>query len=677
MLSAMATKRTPGSPDPAAVQYEKIQAAKEPIEKALEEATESRRATNEAWTEAERAHRDVALLLGGVSRPSSESDAGRLAARQQKTVQEFTRRAEDSHRRTTAALAKARQNLEESNKALDRLKYYRNDFRVGRAINHVDEYEEKIEEIKHLTTEGNGDVLKSKAALASSRSVGDEPTASQTPRKQLGDGRYFVGAWFVVSAALLGAGLIASFGSEDSLLSIPDTRWHAAFLGALVVAIVLLVVFLIGNYKDSAGKHGLYSPLVREDGRVSTSQTQLAMWTIAVGYFTGYQLFRVAFDELDLAEAIPSARFDEYIVLLGGPLAAAVISRNATSYKLQNGTLQRTKAPSTDVSQLVTDDDGRADLVDVQYLLFNMILLAYFIITAVQTNKFPELPWMLLALTGAGGAVYTANKMAAANLPLVTSVVPSTCKPGQRVLIYGTNLKPGGSLDRLPTATLSNHSETLYLEPGNVDGAAFELPVPPDVDPGHHKLRVTSSAGVESAPFNLEVLSIAPRITSVKPERINVGERVNVTGENLVRDGADSLMRVDGMLVAADFAEDGSSVSFLPTPDSVDTSASSIEIEILVPSRETVTVSVPVQRLVIEHAWKDQAELRLVVRGHDLSAGALFAIFDEDSGRTEVRRDNDDMYVVELPSTPITSVRLLGPGSRSSNLFALAGKSQA
>jgi hypothetical protein len=89
------------------------------------------------------------------------------------------------------------------------------------------------------------------------------------------------------------------------------------------------------------------------------------------------------------------------------------------------------------------------------------VALTYVIVALISTNHLPEIPAILFALTGSPAATYVLNKAVSNSAPAVTSVIPSTVRPGQRIVITGTNLMPSGT-KRAPTVTIgaSRHWST-------------------------------------------------------------------------------------------------------------------------------------------------------------------------------------------------------------------------
>ena len=102
---------------------------------------------------------------------------------------------------------------------------------------------------------------------------------------------------------------------------------------------------------------------------------------------------------------------EEYLLLLGGPFAAAVLAKYTASAQAATKT---TAAPGDAApSQLVTNDNGDTDLGDFQYVLFNAIGLTFFLGDFIGdlANGFPVLPPLLTGLLLTSTAGYGAKKL--------------------------------------------------------------------------------------------------------------------------------------------------------------------------------------------------------------------------------------------------------------------------
>jgi hypothetical protein len=249
------------------------------------------------------------------------------------------------------------------------------------------------------------------------------------PVRTLGAGAVVVG----LGVALLLVTLQET-GSEPASLAN-----HEAFgylTAALALALFTVFIEVIG--------HGLGGLVVGKDNRVSTSLVQVAIWTYAIA-FALITLIAMTWVGSDKGfNAITSSEFDfgDYLVLLGGPFLAAASARYLVGAKVANGDLAKPPAADPSIGQAVTDDAGNADLIDSQYLLFNIIALIYFLGAFFQepTEGFPDIPTLLFALTSAAAASYVANKAVVNAAPAITGVSPQTAKRGEPVTVFGTNL---------------------------------------------------------------------------------------------------------------------------------------------------------------------------------------------------------------------------------------------
>jgi hypothetical protein len=232
-------------------------------------------------------------------------------------------------------------------------------------------------------------------------------------------------AWLAIGVAVLGA--------------IPNgfvvTRWWAYGFAFLALNTVLAGLVMI---TWDALRH----MVLGADHRLSTSKVQVAAWTYLVLFAicalmlmgkslncpatsqTGCVQIRAplarAFDELITTGLQPS-----YLLLLGLPTAAAVAAKAITVTKIasaQSQGLTPAKTPAPDVNlglgdrlaELVSDDSGATDLGNLQYHLFNLLTMAWFLITflphPLNPQGLPELPATLIGLTGVSTAGYVTKK---------------------------------------------------------------------------------------------------------------------------------------------------------------------------------------------------------------------------------------------------------------------------
>jgi hypothetical protein len=120
---------------------------------------------------------------------------------------------------------------------------------------------------------------------------------------------------------------------------------------------------------------------------------------------------------------------EEYWLFLGGVYASAIIAKYSATSQSQGSDKTHANIGDENVSQLITNDAGRTDLGDFQYVLFNGIALVYYFGTFIPHLWYgmPHMPPVLtgLALTSAGG--YSAKKLFLQQAsPTLNSVVPDT-----------------------------------------------------------------------------------------------------------------------------------------------------------------------------------------------------------------------------------------------------------
>jgi IPT/TIG domain len=233
-----------------------------------------------------------------------------------------------------------------------------------------------------------------------------------------------------------------SAGLRGALL----TRWSYG----LTVDALLLIAFVVAWLLRSSQSR-LSSLVIGADKRLSTSKTQYLIWTVGVAFALLYVAIRTSLAAGNEPFTCPGATgancvpagstWQQYVLLLGIPAAAAVAAKGVAVAKGTGGSLQQTGG-SPSLADLATDETGQADLGDVQYLIFNLIAFVYFAAQFFSHGTLVQIPDMLLGLTGASAATFVVNKAVKANPPVIKSVTPTTISPGQEVKISGANLLP-------------------------------------------------------------------------------------------------------------------------------------------------------------------------------------------------------------------------------------------
>jgi hypothetical protein len=291
------------------------------------------------------------------------------------------------------------------------------------------------------------------AAPPSTR-IGGAPPAPEAKLRRLARSALvaLVMAWLAAAVAALAA--------------VPDgfvvTSWWAygfAFL-AVNTALAAPVMMTRGSLRHL---------LLGADHRASTSKTQVAAWTYLVVFALAALLLmgrslncppaatpqaRCVQLRAPLADAFDAFRIKglqpSYLLLLGLPTAAAVAAKAITTTKVATARSQghpaaKTPAPDTNlglgdrVAELVSDDGGDTDLGDLQYQLFNLLTMAWFLVTflphPLDPDGLPDLPATLIGLTGVSTAGYVTKKAlepAAAGDPGSRPSRTGRPRPGER-----------------------------------------------------------------------------------------------------------------------------------------------------------------------------------------------------------------------------------------------------
>ena len=204
--------------------------------------------------------------------------------------------------------------------------------------------------------------------------------------------------------------------------------------------------------------------VIGKDGRWSTSKFQATAWTFVVVFALFTLLFAYLIVQLgdlfnwsaveklqdplgkSLNDFLDEGLDGTYLLLLGLPLGTAIASKAITVTKITNGTQVKPPKDPNDgtgaVQELVGDDSGDTDLGDFQYLLFNFLALAYFMVQFVShpSDGLPSLPDTLIALTGVAAAAYVGKKSIYKEPPILLGIFPPSGKPGDLIEVYGQKL---------------------------------------------------------------------------------------------------------------------------------------------------------------------------------------------------------------------------------------------
>jgi hypothetical protein len=300
-----------------------------------------------------------------------------------------------------------------------------------------------------------------KSAAPEESAVAEPPVAVQDGKagavvRRPPDSKTVAAGWWLVTVASVAAAAVVSVVVARGTGATTAHRAAAAGAALLVVAAlaVLAQVILLWYQVRMIGvpgttpsertlafrRRGLKAAVIGQDGRASTSKTQVVFWTAAVVW--------ALVDLLLLARAYPAGSLftgavtknwrPEYLVLLGLPVAAATtakavvagsnsghgpIANNSSSQMASSLNLDRIyvrdPVPSgvwgfvAGVAELITGEDGAVAWADLQYVVFTMITLVYFAVQFLgrPMDGLPAVPAALLTLMGVSATAYAANKV--------------------------------------------------------------------------------------------------------------------------------------------------------------------------------------------------------------------------------------------------------------------------
>jgi hypothetical protein len=239
-----------------------------------------------------------------------------------------------------------------------------------------------------------------------------------------------------------------------------------------------------------------------KDNRASTSKAVALAWTYAVVYGL-LSLLAARFLGFDAPwnKQVRNGLQEEYLLLLGGPLAAAVVAKYTAV--ATEGATKKTTAPSSrkskDAKNLIADDEGDTDLGDFQYVLFNLVALAFFLGDFIPhlSKGFPHLPALLtgLALTSASG--YTAKKaVTSVTGPQLTSVFPGKAAQGKAIEVWGRNLVAAGEKPRVSIGDVVAPTVDVIATSSAAD--QLKVTIPTTVATGEQAVKVTTAAGAQA-----------------------------------------------------------------------------------------------------------------------------------------------------------------------------------
>jgi hypothetical protein len=344
--------------------------------------------------------------------------------------------------------------------------------------------------------------------------------------------------------------------------------WWSLILAAVGALIVFALLEVVGSRGPAnRRKYGWIAIAIGSDGRISTSKTQALLWTIVLAIAITFLAGIVAFGPPDAADIFDDVQWEQYLVLLGGPFAAAVLAKVAVVTKLQAGTVQTSltaaasrsavgaradvagaaagAATDADADPTLADepppadeprahdalanDDGEIDLVDTQYLIFNFVAVLYFVVVFLghifdgggNVDRFalPDIPAVLLGLTGASAATYVGNKAAQRSAPRIVSMSPQPVTPGGEVDVLGVNLIPPG--ESAASAATATSVMIKKLDAGATEDDVAIVAIKAKPDPTASAVKFLMPAKFADSTVSVRVVTSSAIATDPYPVKVN------------------------------------------------------------------------------------------------------------------------------------------------------------
>lgn len=230
-----------------------------------------------------------------------------------------------------------------------------------------------------------------------------------------------------VMLALCQPALAAGAGTSSHEAS-EAVRW-GLLIGLGAEGAVTLLFFVFGA-KVRALVVGL-------DNRASTSKTIAAMWTFVVGVALLGIVYAKLIGHAEPLEATErSGVIGQYAALFGGPLGAAIVAKGIVNSQTSGAEAKpKPSAAKASASDLVSNDAGEVDLGDFQYVVFNLVALAFVLGTLLvePANGLPHIPDVLLGLTSVSAVGYVGKKALTSQSMLAITLEPREGPQGAEV----------------------------------------------------------------------------------------------------------------------------------------------------------------------------------------------------------------------------------------------------
>ncbi len=303
-------------------------------------------------------------------------------------------------------------------------------------------------------------------------------------------------------------------------------QFDKSFL-ALAIALGFMTAILVALWGINFSTGGFLQAIRGGDGRISTTYAQGALWTVllAIAFILFVAQYGLGVIEKDTFTGGLSNFVPTYLLLLGGPFAAAAALQVDYGIRKDDGSIQKASDVGTQLKDVVSDDAGQANLNDSQFFVFNLVAAAAFVVMLSKTpTELPVLPDTLVALTSIAALSYVTTKAVSNQRPTITTIVaasvtgagPASIEVGTLVDIRGANFVVAGTdtledlaqvrvkfgtvevgvLAKRPDGTVSVSASSIYVNVPEFGVTTF---------PANVHVIVVTATGAQSEPYPLLV----------------------------------------------------------------------------------------------------------------------------------------------------------------------------
>ncbi|MFF4017661.1 IPT/TIG domain-containing protein [Streptomyces sp. NPDC001843] len=303
--------------------------------------------------------------------------------------------------------------------------------------------------------------------------------------------------------------------------------WTSSRTAGLLAALVTAGALTAAAWFHRA-RGGVLAPVIGEDHRMSTSRTVAAVWVLFLTYAVLVLAGRLAaasgHAERDmLVSGLALARGAGVVTVLAVVCVIAMLVRRVVGTRVAAQRLQKVRAHRPRAADLLTDDAGRGNFADIQYVVINAVALLFTAVRlARRPDQLPDLPWGLAVVVLVSAATYLAGKYAEGGRPVIHSVVRARevgdldgpIRTGDDIEIRGTGFVPPGAqtADRLSRMVVRIGAVNVHVPLVPVSGGfsnptdtVLTVPVPAEVEPGSVEVQIVTAAGVATNRCVVEV----------------------------------------------------------------------------------------------------------------------------------------------------------------------------